>query len=240
MNCYKCRKRIETPNPNYSVAELVEMCRPHCLECDPEHMPRGGRSQVQLNEGAIGYTMPGGSVDETGDDGAPSADESAGVYQKIHPDYQDARTGGHIALANYPEGLEAVIEPYIIGMLKRFAALDIADVDILHGLVNGMSFEEMARAFGYKNRMTVHARLRKALERNPWLRDVYTRGNHYGIRELRHSSPSWQGKIEKPFTRGRGVALADVPGADPDALAHAGGTPAPVRGRKHKREVYEG
>lgn len=219
MNCYKCQKRIETPNANYSVAELVDMCRPCCLECDPEHMPRGGYSQVQLNEGVIGYTLPGGSVDETGDDDEPTADECGEMFQRIHPDFQDARTGGHIALANYPEGLETVIEPYIIELLKRFAALDIADVDVLHGILNGMSCGEMARAFGYKNKMTVHARLKTALTRNPWMKEIYTRGRHYGIRELRHSSPSWQGKVEKPFTRGHGVVLADVPGADPDALA---------------------
>ena len=35
-----------------------------------------------------------------------------------------------------------------------------------------------------------------------------------------------QKKIEKPFTRGRGVVLADVPGADPDALAVADGRTA--------------
>lgn len=210
------------------------MCRPHCLECNPEHMPCGGGSHVQLFESSIGYTVPGDSIDETGDDDAPPADESANAYQKIHPDYQDARTGGHIKLANYPEGLEAVIEPYIIELLKRFAALDIADVDILHGLLNGISFEKMARAFGYKNRMTVHARLRKALERNPWMREVYTRGYHYGIRELRHSSPSWQGKIKKPFTRGCGIVLADVPGTDPDALADAGD------GGKRKRRDCHG
>lgn len=234
MNCYRCQKRIETPNPDYSVAELVDMCRPRCLECNPEHMPRGGGSHVQLYEEAIGYDMPGDSVDETGDDDAPPADERANAYQRIHPDYRDARIGVRTKLADYPEGLEAFIEPYVLEMLKRFAALDIADVDILHGLLNGMGSEEMARAFGYKSRMTVHARLRKALERNPWLREVYTMGKHYGIRELRHSSPSWQGKTEKPFTRGSGLVLADVPGTDPDALADA------VDGGRRKRRGCHG
>lgn len=219
MNCYKCQKRIATPNANYSVAELVDMCRPCCVACNPEEMPRGGHSQVQLIEGAIGYAVPGGSVDETGDDGAPSADNGGETFQRIHPDFQDARTGGHASILNVPDEIAAYLEPLLMELLKRFAALDIADVDILHGILNGMSSERIARAFGYKSRPAVHARLKKALERNPWMKEIYTRGSHYGIRELRHSSPSWQGKIEKPFTRGRGVVLADVPGADPDALA---------------------
>ena len=219
MNCYRCPKRIATPNKHYSVSELVDMCRPHCIECDPELMPRGGYSQVQLIEGAIGYTVPGGSVDETGDDGAPSADNGGETFQRIHPDFQDARTGGHASILNVPDEIAVYLEPLLMELLKRFAALDIADVDVLHGMLNGMSCGEMARAFGYKNKVTVHARLKTALTRNPWMKEIYTRGSHYGIRELRHSSPSWQGKVEKPFTRGHGVVLADVPGADPDALA---------------------
>ena len=59
-------------------------------------------------------------------------------------------------------------------------------------------------------------------------------GKHYGIRELRHSSPSWQGKTEKPFTRGSGLVLADVPGTDPDALADA------VDGGRRKRRDCHG
>lgn len=211
------------------------MCRPRCLGCNPEQMPRGGNSQVQLNEGKVGYATPGGSVDETGEDDAPSAYECGETFHRIHPDFQDARTGGHVELlANCPEELEAVIEPYLMELLKRFAALDIADVDMLHGLLNGISCEQMASAFGFKSRQAVLARLKNALKRNPWMKEIYTRGSRYGIRELRHSSPSWQGKIKRPFTRGRGVVLADVPGADPDTLADA------VDGGKRKRRVRAG
>ena len=210
------------------------MCRPHCLECNPEQMPRGGNGHVQLIEGAIGYTLPGGSVDETGDDGAPTADNGGETIQRIHPEYQTEKNRECADILNLPDEIAAYLEPCLIELVKRFAALDIRDVDILHGLLNGKSCEDMAAAFGYRSRPAVHARLKAALRRNPWLKELHTRGVAYGLGELRHSSPSWQGKIEKPFTRGRGVVLADVPGADPDALADTGD------GGKRKRRDCHG
>ena len=238
MNCYKCQKKIKTPNAEYSVSELVELCRPHCLACEPFEMPRGGHSQVTLIENAIAFTSPGDSVDESGDDDAPTIEDGGESFQRVHPDYQTERTGGHADILNVPEEIAVYLEPCLIELVKRFAALDIRDVDILHGLLNGKSCEDMAAAFGYRSRPAVHARLRAALRRNPWLKELHTRGVAYGLGELRHSSPSWQGKIEKPFTRGRGVVLADVPGADPDALANADGqTFAHVRDRKNNQRV---
>ena len=50
MNCLKCEKRIRTPRHDYSVAELAAMCRRHCLACDPETIPHGGRSHVQATD----------------------------------------------------------------------------------------------------------------------------------------------------------------------------------------------
>lgn len=239
MNCYKCQKKIKTPNAEYSVSELVELCRPHCLACEPFEMPRGGHSQVTLIENAIAFTSPGDSVDESGDDDAPTIEDGGESFQRVHPDYQTERAGGHADILNVPEEIAVYLEPCLIELVKRFAALDIRDVDILHGLLNGKSCEEMARAFGYKNKMTVHARLKTALTRNPWMRELHTRGITHGIRGLRHSSPSWQGEIEKPFTRGRGVVLADVPDGNSDALTDTGGMANGRKGRR-KRCVHAG
>lgn len=233
MNCTKCHNRIKTPNADYSVSELIEFCRPCCIKCNPLEMPRGGYSQVTLIENAIAFTAPGGSVDESGDDDAPIAEDGES-FQLVHPDYQTERARGHADILNLPEEIAVHLEPCLIELVKRFAALDIRDVDILHGLLNGKSCEEMARAFGYENKMTVHNRLVNCLKRNPWMKELHTRGVSYGLGELKHTSPSWKKKVRTTFKRGRGIVLADVPGADHDTLAGA------ADDDKRKRRVCAG
>lgn len=55
MNCQKCQKRIKTPRPDYSVAELIELLRPKCLACDPDELSRGGKSQVEATEFTLSH-----------------------------------------------------------------------------------------------------------------------------------------------------------------------------------------
>lgn len=59
MNCLKCEKRIRTPRRDYTVAELAAMCRKHCLACNPDEMPRGGRSKVEATD----YTISKRKID---------------------------------------------------------------------------------------------------------------------------------------------------------------------------------
>ena len=58
MNCCNCQKRIRTPKPDYSVAELIELCRPRCLSCNPNEIPRGGSSQEQLTDFTASKRLP--------------------------------------------------------------------------------------------------------------------------------------------------------------------------------------
>lgn len=57
MNCCKCQKRVRTPHHDYAVADMVAMCRKHCLACNPLEMSRGGNSQVEATDFTLSKRM---------------------------------------------------------------------------------------------------------------------------------------------------------------------------------------
>ena len=138
----------------------------------------------------------------------------------IDPEYTAGRCGKqNRILNNVPKGAE----DFLIALIAGFAALEIADVEIVHALLNGMRCAEIARAFGYKNRAAVHARIKTAMDRNPWLAELYTKGWGIGAKQLGRSE-TWKrwkrrGSDGKPLTRGQGRVLADLPSTDPRTLA---------------------
>lgn len=84
MNCLKCEKRIRSPRHDYSVAELAAMCRKHCISCNPDEMPRGGRSQVEATD----YTIARRKVDPC--DQVPIAENQADTdIEGVSPDAFD-------------------------------------------------------------------------------------------------------------------------------------------------------
>lgn len=84
MNCCKCHAKVKTPLPEYTVQQLVEICRCRCICCDPERKPKGGRSQVESND----YTLSQRKVDPCANALTPS-DMVESSCRGISPDAFD-------------------------------------------------------------------------------------------------------------------------------------------------------
>lgn len=140
MNCCRCQKKIKTPNAEYSVAELVELCRPHCLGCDPESFPRPHDGEWHIDffaaEGAF----------------SPARD-----YLAIRSTSEDATA------------LSAEAEDAVRKLLGTIAALDRDELTIMHGLLNGRSYSQIAPDLNVRSRQHTLYKIKKAIERHPWL-----------------------------------------------------------------------
>ena len=201
-NCQKCENQkkiaalIAANGGLDANAPEVEELRRKCLEC-----ANGGMW--------CGLSDPGYGTIHLDAAANPST-----VLKFTDPDYTAARRPRMSrTLEKMPEG----IEEYLHAMLSAFKSMDIRDVEILHGMLNGMTCTEIAAAMGYRKRATVHARIKKAISHNPWLNDLYLNGYTLGVKSAARSM-SWTDWNGKAMMRGDKV-LADVPGADPDELA---------------------
>ena len=63
-----------------------------------------------------------------------------------------------------PEGSEE----WLLGLLRAFADLSLAELTIVHGLLRGWSFATMAERYG-ASKAAISARLKSATRRHPWL-----------------------------------------------------------------------
>lgn len=59
-------------------------------------------------------------------------------------------------------------EEYVLELLRIFAALTLADVLVLHGLLKGYSILRMADIYG-ESKQAIWARVRAAIGRHPWI-----------------------------------------------------------------------
>ena len=156
MNCHNCQKRIRTPKPDYSVAELIDLLRPKCVSCDPNEMPRGGRSQVELTD----FTASKRKVDPCSRalEPAESVDSSCvGVSPEAFGRLRTAMTS--------------------------LFALDPLDLLIIQHIVNGGAMADfpkvyvdlMTRCSRYRGsaRQMVYARKRRIEEALPQLKPVF-------------------------------------------------------------------
>lgn len=146
MTCHSCPHDRE-------IARLRETCA-KCRLGD-KFAVSGTFSLDNMTDGAI----------ETGDLRAKVA-AGASVVTTFNPDTLDAPaddSAGRVA-PSMPE--EA--EEYVLEMLRRFAALTLADVLILHGLLRGWGVMRMADMYG-ESKQAISARLKNAIRRHPWL-----------------------------------------------------------------------
>ena len=168
MDCYRCAERIKTPNADYSVAELIELCRPHCIGCDPTEMPRGGRSQVAFVENTIASTSPSEPTDGTDDD-APAAEDKSAF--RISPDYLDA-----LRPCGQATKLSDETEDALRKIVCAIADLDFRELTVFWGLLRGMNYGEIADALGLKSgRQCVFARIKAAVRKHPWMNALHVR-----------------------------------------------------------------
>ena len=59
-------------------------------------------------------------------------------------------------------------EEYVLELMRRFAALTLADVLVVHGLLRGWGVMRMADMYG-ESKQAIFARVKVAMRRNPWI-----------------------------------------------------------------------
>ena len=77
-----------------------------------------------------------------------------------------------------PEGAEV----WLLGLLRAFADLSLADFLIVHGILRGWSFATMAKRYG-AGKQTISLRLKNAMRRHTWIADIRATVAKRGWRE---------------------------------------------------------
>ena len=139
MNCCRCKKTIRTPDTAYPVQVLVDKCRRCCLGCNPEHLPHGANGFTHL-----------GDID-------PAA-------LPIAADFAASRRPSDPVSKLSDEAEDAVRK-----LLATIAALDRDELTIMHGLLNGRSYSQIAETIGVKSKQLVLYRVKQVVERHPWM-----------------------------------------------------------------------
>jgi len=161
LNCAKCEhgKRLEELRQHGDALtdrELEEL-RKRCMKCNPENFRHHGEIHTDLALGA----------------GRSPFSVSRDYLAILQPSHERATP------------LPPATEDALLELVRRFAQMDLAAVQILHGLLNGKSCETLATELGMNSRQAVHARLKAAIRANPWLAAVHY-GTRLGARTLRH------------------------------------------------------
>jgi len=244
MNCAKCKCRADiaawekwclspSGRPPFGAAHYKAIIA-ECLSCNPDAFEHKGASHVYIDsvgDSSFGCATDGGATGdgETGD-GATGGEtlgrDASGDFLKVSREY----LAGRKARGEPLTPLSQETEDALLRFIHEFAQLEIIDLDILHGILNGMNCTEIASAFGYQNRAAVHSRLKHAIA-NPWIEAIYTRGQTYGAK-MGRASKSWANwKEGRVFKRGYGgKPLSQLPKTDADRpVKHS-----PMRARRKR------
>ena len=145
MTCHSCPHDRE-------IARLREICAKCTLSDVPTH---DTFSLDALTDGAI----------ETGELRARVAADVSAVAT-FNPDEIDepAADAAVCVVPTMPDSAEE----YVLELMRRFAALTLADVLVLHGLLRGWGIMRMADRYG-ESKQAIWARVRSALNRHPWI-----------------------------------------------------------------------
>ena len=145
MTCHSC------PH-NREIARLRAICARCTLPDVPTH---GTFSLDAMTDGAI----------ETGELRAKIAADVSSVAT-FNPDEIDepADDAAGRVVPTMPDSAEE----YVLELMRRFAALTLADVLVVHGFLRGWGIIRMADRYG-ESKQAISARVHTALKRNPWL-----------------------------------------------------------------------
>ena len=144
MTCHSCPHDRE-------IARLREICAK--CQLGDKCAVSGTFSLDAMTDGAI----------ETGELRAKIAADVSSVAT-FNPDEIDEPAAARRAVPTMPESAEE----YLLELLRRFAALTLADVLVLHGLLRGWGIMRMADRYG-ESKQAIWARVRSALNRHPWI-----------------------------------------------------------------------
>jgi len=146
MTCHKCPHNAK-----------IERLRAICSKCQlgDKCAVSGTTSLDALTDGAL----------ETGNLRAKMAADVSSVAT-FNPDELDAPADD--AARRVVPSMPEEAEEYVLELLRLFAALTLADVLVVHGLLRGWGVMRMANMYG-ESKQTIFARVKVAMRRNPWI-----------------------------------------------------------------------
>ncbi len=150
MTCHSCPHDAE-------IARLRAICSK--CELGDKCAVSGTYSLDNMTDGAI----------ETGELRAKIA-AGVSMVTTFNPDGMDEPPADDAAGRAVPSMPESA-EEYVLELLRRFAALTLADVLVVHGFLRGWGIVRMADRYG-ESKQAISARVRSALKRNPWLAEL--------------------------------------------------------------------
>ena len=164
MTCHNCEH-----------SATIERLRKTCAACRLSDVAT--RNSVSLD--ALPGDADAGSIDAGKIEGvtpAPGVSLSATFDPSamMDGDAQEVRR----LVPSMPEGSEE----WLLGLLRAFADLSLADFMIVHGILRGWSFATMAKRYG-AGKQTLSVRLKSAMKRNPWIAEIRATMGKRGWRE---------------------------------------------------------
>jgi len=190
--------------------------RTRCMSCDPESLTRKGRSHVTCGGHSNRADLPleatlGGALRIADDYAAAHAPtDIADILDGLQPE----------AATPLPPGVENALRV----LVANFAALELCDVEILHGLLNGKSLADIARAYGYASRAAVHERFKEAVARHKWIARLFTNAHATAAAKraglaVSRTWTAWRGTTVMRRGSGMRYAVANIPGTPVEDLA---------------------
>lgn len=150
------------------LARLREACLKCTIGKDWTGVHGEGRGRVYIQKMPIGEST---STDPNGlnDESVPGEEIRSPFH--IDPVHGVRARPHNLLLDSVPEN----VGQYLEAVIGAIAAMELSDLEILHGLLNGKTVTDMSRAFGYSKQLIV-ARLKRAISNSPWMAALYTTG----------------------------------------------------------------
>ena len=150
MTCHNCEHNatIERLRKTCAACRLSDVATRNTVSFDALPNDSGAGEIAKLNF----VVAPGVSVSSTFDPAA-MMDGDAPEVSRLVP--------------SMPEGAEE----WLLGLLRAFADLSLADFLIVHGILRGWSFATMAKRYG-ASKQTISLRLKHSMKRNPWIAEI--------------------------------------------------------------------
>ena len=147
MTCHNCEHNA-----------TIERLRETCAAC---------RLSDVATSGTVSLDAMPANIADAGEIGALPVAPGVSAVSTFDPCEIDGDADGADAARAAPSMSEET-EARMLELLRTFAALSLAELTIVHGLLRGWSFATMGERYG-ASKAAISARLKSATRRHPWL-----------------------------------------------------------------------
>lgn len=181
------------PNP-----VLIGQARTCCASCDPDSLSHHGASHVEVNDFTLAQRKDRGPEDgreildaitmrrllkdiltkaeAARPDGSAGVFLSSSDFDAIRTFFEDEDPEMRRSRQDERESATFLTDEareQVLKLLQLFRSLDLNTLEVLHGLINGACYRQIAKRLGFDRnggRATIQARINSAFKRFPWMK----------------------------------------------------------------------